>query len=215
MNRCSILIFCFATLGCSGSDSTRQGGADVAREIRALLPEAASMPVKELKQVDTLFSSDGPPRLEYTPSLTATFAFDPLTRAPAPDKAALEAASRDFRFLDPALDFDQDQPPNPARIAEALRKAYAAFLKSETQGYATCLQPEYITDLTCKVDGDAARGVVGFKADQLYEGRVEYAARRGEKGWWIEEFVLPGHQVRLSRKSPADKWVKADVDGKE
>lgn len=171
------------------------------------------MPVEELKQVETIFASAGPPKLDYRPSLTATFAFEPLTRVPETDMASLEAAGRDFRFLDPALNLDDpERPPNPAGVVRALRKVYAGFLKSEAKGYATCIQPESITDLTCKVDGDVAKGVVRFKADQLYEGRVEYTARRGEKGWWIEEFILPGHRLRLARKSAADRWVKSDID---
>jgi hypothetical protein len=73
--------------------------------------------------------------------------------------------------------------------------------------YESLIQPEYITDCTCKVDGDTATGTVSFKGGEDYEGTAGYTARKREGQWRIEEFRLPA--LKITTTLGADgKWVK-------
>ena len=75
------------------------------------------------------------------------------------------------------------------------------------RAYVSLIHPEYITDCTCKVDGDTATGVVSFKADKVYEGKAEYTARKKDGQWRIEEFRMP--ERKFTTVLGADgKWVQ-------
>ena len=104
-----------------------------------------------------------------------------------------------FKFLtDP-------KPIDPAKLAGAImgpKDKDGKFRKT-----ATVIQPEYITDCTCKVDGATATGTVTFKADKVYEGKVEYTARKKDGKWRIEEFRLPDGEFATTLSADG-KWVK-------
>jgi serine/threonine protein kinase len=82
--------------------------------------------------------------------------------------------------------------PKPADIDRAVQR-------SKAEGYVSFLQPEYITNVTVDLDGDIARGTIGFVAPKLYSGSVQYAARRTNGEWRIEEFALPNYKITLRR----------------
>jgi hypothetical protein len=140
-------------------------------QVKALLPEAASISIKEFKAL----AESPAPRTLPNHSLTMEFGSAP------PDKPE----KSDFRFLG-------DEPVQPHKLAQALSV-------SEKKGYASVIQPEYITDCTLKVEGDKATGVVSFRAKGLYEGTVGYTARRMEGMWRVVEFDLPKSKVKLTR----------------
>lgn len=62
-------------------------------------------------------------------------------------------------------------------------------------GVASVLQNEYLRNVTCRVQGDRARGEITF-ACGMYEGRVQYAATLDDGKWKIVEFALPAHNKR-------------------
>ncbi len=102
--------------------------------------------------------------------------------------------SRDFHYLTPNI-------PKPAEIAKAI-------WISKSKGYASFIQPEYVTDATVNIANDSAHGSVSFKATGLYEGRVNYVARQTESHWRIEELHLPNSGLSLQR-SDGGEWKRA------
>jgi hypothetical protein len=80
---------------------------------------------------------------------------------------------------------------------------------SKDKGYASIIQPEYVTDVTMKVDGDSATGTIAFAVPKLYTGRVEFVARRSEGKWQIDEFHLPNYGITVRREG--DRWVSANL----
>jgi hypothetical protein len=68
--------------------------------------------------------------------------------------------------------------------------------------------------VTCKARGKDATGVVTFRTPGICEGRIEYTARLGDKGWVVEEFRLPNYKVRVTRKA-GGVWKQSAMAGKE
>jgi hypothetical protein len=98
-----------------------------------------------------------------------------------------------------------DEFPNPAKLAAAI--SGPKNMLGKYRSTATVIQPEYITDCTCKVDGNTATGTVTFKAPKVYEGKAEYTARKKDGTWRIEEFQLPDLKITISLGADG-KWVK-------
>ena len=69
----------------------------------------------------------------------------------------------------------------------------------------TAIHAERITDFTCEVDGDTARGIVTYKVPDLYQGRVNYVAQRKGDKWRITEFLMPAHKLHIVR-SDDGRW---------
>jgi hypothetical protein len=94
--------------------------------------------------------------------------------------ASLEAGN-DFQFLGEL---------NLSKFADALSR-------SELQGYASIIQPGFITHSACTTTGNTATGFVTFHAKELYTGKVNFVARRQAKSWRIEQFELPHYKIKL------------------
>lgn len=191
-------------VGCGDKNTSEEGTiekqSEIANKIRALIPEAASSPLKEVEvlSISSPLDEGGlDPQIDnYSLTMILMFYMPPELSA---DETTLETRQRDIRLLN-----DDANVPN---IPELI----ASLSKSKSKGYVTLIQPEYITDLTCQVKGDAATGVVSFEAKDLYQGRVEYTARRSGKAWRVTEFRLPGHKIRLSRSADG-KWKKSSIE---
>jgi hypothetical protein len=147
------------------------------------------MPSAELQK----FATDGgdPAKFKSAKGYSLTWAI--LSYAPDPN--GKEPTS--FRFL--------SDTPNPVHIANAIVGPKGKDGKFDKT--ATIIQPEYITDCTCKVNGGTATGVVSFKAGTVYEGKVEYTARKKGGAWRIEEFRLTDPKITLALGADG-KWVK-------
>jgi hypothetical protein len=175
---------CWLVVGCTAAAETF-----TAENAKALIPEAAGMSADELRKL----GSGGDPS-KFEPPNGDSLTWLALKFAPGPD-APKDPTS--LRFL--------GDTPNPAVIGGAITGPKDKDGKPRKT--ATLIQPEYITDCTCKVDGDTATGTVTFKADKAYEGKVEYTARKKDGKWRIEEFRLP--DLKITTTLGADgKWVK-------
>ena len=75
------------------------------------------------------------------------------------------------------------------------------------RGPVTFIHADRITDCSCKVDGDQATGTVTFKVPKLYQGKVDYMARRTDDKWQIVEFAMPGRDIHVVRGDDG-KWKK-------
>lgn len=165
----------------------------VAEKIKELLPEAASLSTKAFEK---LSGAEGPPKLETLEDQSLTAALLYLEMPAAPDAPA----RKEFRYLSDTL--------NPAHLA-------AAISMSQAKGYGSFLQPTFIKEVTCRVKDGVARGKVTFRGmyyrdfwDQLrgkgqpiYEGCIEFMARRVEDNWRVEEFRLPGYKIKVVRQA--------------
>ena len=164
-------------------------GALTPEKAKALIPEAAGMPADELRE---LSGTADPAKFRSAKGHSLTWWL--LTYVPGPDAPKNPTS---FKFLGDAL--------NPAKTASAL--AGPKDKDGKHRAYASLIHPEYITDVTCKADGDTATGTVTFKAEKVYEGKVEYTARKKDGKWRIEEFRLPDYKVTLALGADG-KWIK-------
>lgn len=184
-----VLLLCGFT---TTAGSLGAGEPAAAKAIRALIPEAASCPNKVLED---LARSDNPDPRHLPVSLTTlVLALHPEKDE---DEKVLQQKLRDINVL--AL--------NPAKLADAVSR-------SKAKGYSTIIQPEYITTVTCHVKNSTATGEVHYKAEGIYQGRVEYTARQDAQGWRITELRLPGHRIRLARL-PDGKWQRSSIEDKK
>jgi len=107
-------------------------------------------------------------------------------------------AAKEFRFLGEGY-------PEPSDIA-------AAMSISKNKGYASFIQPTYITDCTCESTAERAEGVVSFKS-KLFEGRVPFVAQATKDGWVITEFRLPQYKTKVIRGKDG-VWKQEDLKSK-
>jgi hypothetical protein len=148
-------------------------------EATRLIPAAAAIPVEVLER----FVTDPPLTVSGIEDhrLTAlVLAMDPESAADEDDRV-----HGDFRYT------PLPQPP-PQMILKAVRT---------DRGHATIIRPEYIVDCTCQSEGDRAEGVVAFRAPGVYEGQVEFTARRTEGRWAVTEFRMPAYRLATRRTS--------------
>lgn len=171
--------------------SARADDALTPDKAKALIAEAAGVPAKAFEALST---APNP-----TPDLLAEPRGQTLTwwvMSYAPDKDTPKNPVA-FKFLTDQL--------NPSELAKAISGPKGADGKHRAT--ATVIHPEYITDCTCKVEGEAAIGTVSFKVDKLYEGNIDYTARKKDGAWRIEGFRLPDYKVTLALGADG-KWVK-------
>ena len=150
-----------------------------------LIPQAASCSREQFQQVleqpPTLLSD-----IENQNLTVLLLAYDPNLVAQS-DPAALD----EFRYTSPF----------GAKKDDIVEAVYG----DGTPSYASVIRPNYITDCTCRSDGDEATGVVSFRAVGVYEGRCRYTANRVDGKWQIAEFYLPSYQIR-TRRQPDGVW---------
>ncbi len=155
---------------------------------KLLIPEAAGMPAEELKMLSMLADVS-----KFRPRGGDSLTWIALNYQPGKDGPENPSS---LRFL--------EGDPRPDKIAQAITGPKE---NGKTRKYATLIHPEYISDCTCKSMGDSASGTVTFKADKVYEGKLEYTARKHNGNWRIEEFRLPDLKITIVR-DPNGKWVK-------
>ena len=177
---------------------SRPKTTDDATVIRKLIPAASAMARQDM---DKLARSHTIPKASdiEEKSLTLMFLTLPLTD----DKEAKEQ----FRYLTKVI-------PPPADIA---REFYRGDLRvgkvTLSKGPVTCIHADRITDCTCKVDGDVAKGTVSFEVPRLYKGKVEYVAKRKDDKWQIEEFIMSAYGIHVVRNARG-MWVTAVNDSR-
>jgi hypothetical protein len=138
-----------------------------------LLPEAASIRFKDL---EALGQGNALPETNQSPTyFVLTF------KPPQPPEKRPKDYEKDFAFTS----------INPAKLAEAITV-------SKDRGFASIIQPQYITECTCDSDGQQARGRVAFKCD-AFSGAIGYKAAKVKGEWMIREFDWPHLGVRFVR----------------
>jgi hypothetical protein len=169
--------------GCSLEQDAARRAADyddsVSQRIEGVLPVVTGVPTAMSHLVE--LRPNGP-RAEDLPHPTVSLVLlsPPIFMNPNPTPAQKET----FEY----------KTNDPDKLRAALRK-------SEGKGYLTLLQPEFITACECSADKEQgeAEGTVEFEAEGLYRGKIEFSARLGPTGWELNEFRLPGYQLKLVR----------------
>ncbi|MCE9566643.1 MAG: hypothetical protein K8U57_31860 [Planctomycetes bacterium] len=179
-----LLVTVFATAAFSRADADF-----TAEKAKALIPQAAGMLSKELQDI----AQSPNPSAITKPSTGYSLTWAILNYAPGEDAKKITS----FQF--------QDEQVNPSKLAFAI--SGPKDKDGKYRNYASVIQPEYITDCTCKVNGNTATGTVTFKAPKAYEGKVEYTARKKGETWRIEEFRLPDLKITVAIGDDGT-WVK-------
>jgi len=113
-----------------------------------------------------------------------------------------EANAEEFCFESPTT-------PKPSGLVREL-------FRSKYLGYYSMIHADRITDFTCDVDGETAKGSVSFKAPGQWQGKVRYAAERADGRWRIKEFQMPIHRWRFVRTEAGRwKWLTVFGDAEE
>jgi hypothetical protein len=175
-----------------------QGMSLTEERVKELVSEAAGIPNDDWTKLASGTEAPSPNTLESQTLSLMLFSLRALP--PAGIESELRAIAnlkKDFQYL-------PEQTPKPAEIARAL-------WISRTKGYASYIQPEYVTEVTVNVSGDTASGEVAFEKEELYRGRVRYVARWVKDDWRIEEFHLPnvGLSLQLSEAGVWKRLVQA------
>ena len=103
-----------------------------------------------------------------------------------------EKAKEQFRFL-------TDGYPRPSTLARELSRVRRTGKRRILLEPVTFIHANRITDFTCQVNADKAVGTVAFKVPKLYQGKVDYVARRFGGKWFISEFIVPAYGIHLVR----------------
>jgi len=160
--------------------------AEVAAQIKELIPKASAMAREDM---DKLARSTTMPTASDLEDKSLTFML--FTLRPKDD----EAAKQQFQYL-------TDRHPKPSAIAKEIYRVGIRVGKLRLlKGPVTFIHADRITDLTCNVEGDTAKGTVAFKVPDLYQGSVKYVAKRKDGNWQIQEFILPAYDTHLVRNA--------------
>jgi hypothetical protein len=190
--RCLLVIL----FGVLAGPALRAADDFTAEKAKALIPDASGVSSAELQKI----AAAGSDPTKYRPSNGDSLTWLVLNYAPGPGAPKNPTS---FRFL--------EDTANPANVAGPARLAGAIMGPKDKDGkfrkFGTVIQPEYITDCTCKVDGDTATGTVTFKAEKVYEGKADYTARKKDGKWRIEEFRLPDLKITVALGADG-KWAK-------
>ena len=152
-----------------------------------LVSEAASIPNNEWAEIA---SDSAAPSPSSSNNLSLSLIFFGLFSQQIDEVDGHPNAAADFHYAEPRA--------KPYQIAQAI-------WISKEKGYASFIQPEYITDCSVQQEANTAHGTVTFSASGLYSGRVNYVARRAKDTWMVDEFHLPNLGVSLQRDDEG-KW---------
>ncbi len=154
---------------------------------KKLLPEAAGISNADFKAL----SRNPRPETVRSKSLSLVL----LTLKPPgknPD------AHKEFRILGEGL-----------KVSEILE----AMWISKDKGYASFIQPKYITDCICQSNAERAEGIVTFQSD-LFAGHIPFVAQVTKEGWIITEFQLRQYKIRVVRSKDGIWSQEALTDAK-
>ena len=160
------------------------GCADDAARIKALIPAATAMPQADWER---MAHSDTPLKvsdIKQRPLTTMLLAFRPeaLPRT--------KEAKEEFEGID-------GRQMKASSVAEEIGRRSDCLV--------TFVHADRITDFTCEVSGDTAKGTIAFEVPEMYRGKFEYVARRMGGNWAITETAMPANGIHVVRDERG-KW---------
>lgn len=190
------LSFVVAMMGCltyitaCGQKNSPPSGSASSQEtrtaIQAALIEDAGI---EKKVFESIARSDTPPKVGEQDSQNLTFVL--MSYAPGQYK---ESPAK----LRQEVELTSDTPPPPAKLFEPL-------MKNQVGDKYSIISQAGIQDLSCNVTGNQAQGNVKFRYPELFVVNVQYRAEYKDGKWRITEFLLPYHDIKLTRNEQ-QRW---------
>jgi hypothetical protein len=175
-------------------NATDQAKEGLTREhAKSLIAKAASIPNDEWTKLGT---DPGGPKAEHVTGTPLSWLLLTLNPNDLPSDAA--DVRKDFRILTPTF-------PKPTELSRVMWTSIG-------EGYASIIQPSYVTNVTVSSDDVVARGIIEFEAKGLYAGRVEFVARSASGEWQIEEFYLPNFRVTIQLEEDG-VWRRIEESG--
>ena len=135
-----------------------------------------------------------------------------LSQDPRPDAVKSKSLSLVLLALRPPKNPDADKEFRILGENIKVSDITQAMWASKDEGYASFIQPKYITECTCESTAERAEGVVTFKSDR-FAGRIPFVAQATKDGWIITEFRLPQHKIRVVRGNDG-VWSQEALPGK-
>jgi len=168
-----------------------------AATIRRLIPAAAGSRAEILCALARSPTTPKPAELLADPAVSAIVMIYKIH-----PPGVYEDQAEEFRF-------DMQGAPKPSAMAREL-------FRSKYLGYYSMIHADRITDFTCEVDGETAKGSVSFEVPGLWAGKVQYVAERVDGRWRITEFEMPIHGWRFVRTETGRwKWFTVFGDAEE
>jgi hypothetical protein len=174
----------FIALSSAGSGQETKLTAELAKK---LLPQAAGISNADFKAL----LKDGRPDVIKSKSLSL------VLLALRPPKNPDAAKDKEFRVLGDNIKVSDIRD---------------AMWISKNEGYASFIQPKYITECSCDSTADRAEGVVTFK-NKYFAGRIPFVAQSTKDGWVITEFRLPQSKTKVVRGKDG-VWKQEAMKGK-
>ena len=163
--------------GCSsGAEQEQKAKArheDDLRRIKASLLDDSLIPALLMGQISL---AGGPPSLDALPDAWLSLVL--LALNPKPTAVEAETFTWDTDDLTKAVD----------------------VLKKNSTSRTSFLQPDFITAMDADIKLGKAVGTITFRAEGLYHGKIEFTAHLGSDRWRVDEFRLPGYQLRVTHE---------------
>jgi hypothetical protein len=138
--------------------------------------------------------------------------FEALAKDPRPEVVKCKSLSLVLFALRPPKNSDAHKEFRVLGDNLKVSDITDAMWISKDKGYASFIQPKYITDCTCESTAKRAEGVVTFKHDR-FAGRIPFVAQATKDGWVITEFCLPLYKIRVVRDKDG-VWSQEALTGK-
>jgi hypothetical protein len=170
--------------------------ADDLADIKALVPAATSV---KLADFDRIARSETAPKPSDIEAKSLTWILFCSRILPEDEKANAEFGVPDA------------ETPKPSEIASEICRFVRGVGRFRfATGPVTMIHKDRITDITGKVEGDTATGIITYKVPELYFGQVHYVANRKDGKWQIDEFKMPARKVHIVRGENGVWELKSD-----
>ncbi|MBD3674739.1 MAG: hypothetical protein HUJ26_14555 [Planctomycetaceae bacterium] len=151
-------------------------------QIREYITQATAMRRSDFNQMARMTSSPEPDDFQDKSLTLLLFTY----RFPTDEK------TEQFQLL-------SEFPPKPSELARVINRGFGSGALFIPTAPVSLIQQDYITDLTCDVEGDRASGVVSFRVPKVFAGKVNYIAEKTAARWQITELMMSDLDLHLVR----------------
>jgi len=150
-------------------------------EIKKIIPSDSAMSPADFEKIATS-------KIARSPSATKDRSLTWALLNLKPKKT--DQAKNQFLFL-------QSNPPDPAKLAAEIARPISFGKKRLYPQPITFIHADRITGFGCMVESEKATGWVSFKVPDLYQGKVNFKAKKNLGKWQITEFMVPAYAIHL------------------
>ena len=162
-------------------------------QIRTYITQAAAMQRADFNQMATMSTS---PKAEDVEDKSLTLLL--FAHRFSPDNE-----TEQFQLL-------SGYHPKPAELAQIVNRGFGGGALFIPTAPVSIIQQDYITDVTCEVDGEQASGVVSFEVPKVYRGKVTYIAEKKPSHWHITELMMSDLDLHLVR-GEGGIWIEKEA----